>query len=97
LDKDLSIRAGERCIEAVANEEFGVSVVIKEAPVVEDIDVGTEPLPRVFEKRCLRPEGFLDYEQLRATEKFLEYYSPIFGPARKHEEILPPRLDERAV
>jgi hypothetical protein len=39
----------------------------------------------------------MDYDNLAPTKKFLDYYEPIFGTAKKHEEILPTRLEERAV
>jgi hypothetical protein len=97
LDKRLSIRAGEACVEAIDAGNFGVSVIVKRADKAEDIDVGTEHLSKVFEKRCLRPEDFMDYDNLVPTKKFLDYYQPIFGAAKTHEEILPTRLEEHAV
>ena len=97
IDKELSIRAGERCIEALDDGQTHACAVISCDRQSGEFSVDLATLPDVYEKRRLRAEGFMDYDRLEPTREFLEYYEPLFGKAKTHEEILPARPPERVV
>ncbi len=96
LDRKWGYIAGARCIEELVSGNVGVSVVLVRDDKAGGIRLDTAPIPEVAKKRFLRPEGFMDYNSLKPTAKFIEYYRLIFGEPVSPEKLIP-KLELRTV
>ena len=97
LDEELSEEAGKLCVDTLLEGESGYSVVTKRDESIDrNVSLSIKPLPEVYHQRFLRPEGFMDYDNLKVTPAFIDYYKPIFGEPVKIESRIP-QLQARTV
>lgn len=98
VDGMLSTKASEKCIELIEDERFGhMASVMYDRRKLDVVDV---PLNRVIrwtksasgkkttEKRSVKDTGYIDYDDLKVTQKFSEYASPLLGVPPKLEQVL---------
>jgi 6-phosphofructokinase 1 len=77
-DRDLAYNAGNDCLLMAICGELGMAATfIKDSQGM--IRLGRKPLSAVSQKRYLKPEGFIDYENLKVNDSFVKYYAPLFG------------------
>lgn len=95
LDAELSKQAGIEAANALLSGEAGKCVVLSHDG--SKFHFGLEPLPEVYKRRCLRPEGWMDYANLTVNPDLEKLYNCILGPVGKREEYLYKRLEEKQV
>jgi hypothetical protein len=78
--------AGEECVKMFLEGDFGKATVFLQEG--NSYKVGRAPLEKVRIPRHLRPCGFIEYENLKATASFVDYYRPLFGEPVKKDEIV---------
>jgi len=97
VDGMLSAKASEKCIELIEEERFGhmASVTFDR----KKLDVSEVPLSRairwtktasgkkITEKRPVKGTGYIDYDELKVTPKFMEYALPLLGEPPKLEQV----------
>lgn len=97
IDKKLAYYAGKRCLDELLKGNSGICVTINRFQKFNEDEFGTAPIPEVAQKRFLSKEGFIDYENMKVNESFIEYYKPLFGEAKTKEEILFKKLEEKCI
>jgi len=96
LDAEVSRLAG---IEAVRALITGKNVV---CVVITNITDGTptfdlKPLPEVYRQRFLRPEGFMDYNNLAVNPALEQHFECLFGPVGQRYDRMYKKIAERQV
>ena len=86
LDRRLAEKAGAASCKAALAGELGVSSVIRLGK--RGWDVCVEPLAEVAPQRFMRPEHLFDYDRMEVLPAFAEFYTPVFGPPPKKEDVV---------
>jgi 6-phosphofructokinase 1 len=98
VDAMLAEKASEMCIDLIEKEKFGNMAAITFDGKTLGIDY--VPLKKVIrwtkgpsgkmttEKRPVKGTGYIDYEELQVSPKFIEYASPFLGKPVKIEDVI---------
>jgi 6-phosphofructokinase 1 len=85
-DKKYADEAGRECVKMVERGQFGSAAVFHRND--EGFEVSTETLGVVSQKRHVRPEGWIDYENMTVEPRFGKYMEPLFGTPPEMDEIV---------
>jgi 6-phosphofructokinase len=98
VDGALAEKASEKCIDLIERGQFGYMAAVtydgralgvKEVPLKDVIRWTKSPSgKRTTEKRGVKGTGYIDYEGLQATPKFIDYALPFLGRPPKIEQVV---------
>lgn len=99
MDQHYADLAGCKCVELALAGEFGQAAIIEDVDESGRILVKSRPLTDVAKKRYLKPEGFIDYENLRVNKSFSDYYLPFvyYKELPGREALIYPRIDSKVL
>ena len=89
LDKTIAWQLGEKAVELIKNGQFGqMSTVVREDKTKMNLGIGTIPLQDVAGANKYRslPEDFFNKEEMKPTQKFLDYMAPLAGVFDEKED-----------
>ena len=88
VDKGCGELSGQLAFTLASAGMFGNSVRINK--VRGEMGISPTSLEKVAKKRFLKPEGFIDYENLKVKDSFREYYTPLFGEPVERQILIYP-------
>ncbi|MFA5076628.1 MAG: 6-phosphofructokinase [Patescibacteria group bacterium] len=89
IDREISIKLGEKSVELLAQEKFGqMACVLRPDPQNLKIEIGSIELAKVAGKENYRllPEEYFDYDRFQPTQKYFDYMAPILGKYQPQED-----------
>ncbi len=88
VDREFGYKCGEKCVE-IMEKNPGKMASIKRRN--DELTVGTEDLTEGVKTKRVRDTDYLEYDNLKVNESYIEYASPFLGEPPKRQVHLLPR------